>query len=611
MNTLTIRNRLYLGFMTLSIPLLIVIVIFLLKISDIAQLSEKMGKVYSLPANLDAEIFETRDYLYLWAISGDPTAKLNFEKTWQQVYALTKKADDVINIVNNNQVSSEWKHFKELTETLHNEQSKVINSKHITAILPSLQQRLIKIRPIAGEIIDLLDGARASTGERKGGLYDQVNYELRRSIYTIINETNVLKDLGFGLLAFAIIISFAIPFLTARSISRPLDKSIDVAQRIAGGERDIAIKVTSMDETGKLLSSLKTMQNAIKKNEEKIKSSEEETKQLFQKMLESSRKFSLHSSKVASGDLRERLEINKDDIMQELGKDLNLMTDSLATITKKITQISTDMVNMIDKVTISANEQSENITSQASAINEISVSLEEIDKSSKQTMAKAQALREAAKNTYEQGKLGSQSIEQSILGIKDSEKKMGIIAQTILDLSNHTQQIGEITSVVNTLALQSKMLALNASIEASKAGEAGRGFAVVATEVKNLAEQSEQSTAQVQRILEDIRLTTEKAVKVTEEGTKTLDVGTQLIEKAGEVIQTLSKMINEASISSQHIEASIRQESVGIDQIVSSMKEINRATTSFAEGVKETTAFINELSDIAQHLKDDVNIYKI
>lgn len=327
--------------------------------------------------------------------------------------------------------------------------------------------------------------------------------------------------------------------------------------------------------------------------------------------MNSSKKFSIHSSKVAAGDLRERLEIDKEDILQDLGRDLNAMTDGLASITKKITTVSNDIVNMVGTVLSSANEQAESITSQASAINEISASLEEIDKSSKQTMAKAQALREVAKNTYEQGKLGTESVEQSIHGIKASEEKMKLIAQTILDLSNHTQQIGDITSVVNTLAQQSKMLALNASIEASKAGEAGKGFAAVATEVRNLAEQSEQSTVQVQKILEDIRRTTEKAVTVTEEGTKTLDSGTKLIEKAGQVIQTLSKMINEASISSQHIEVAIRQETVGIEQIVESMNEINRTTSTFSSGIKEMMAFIQSLDNIAKHLKDDINIYKV
>ncbi len=362
---------------------------------------------------------------------------------------------------------------------------------------------------------------------------------------------------------------------------------------------------------GKLLLSLKAMQEAIRKNEEILRTKEEESRELFEKLVNASKKFREYSSKVAAGDLRERLEVDKEGILHELGNDLNSMTNGLASITQKITKVSNNIVTMVGTVITSANQQAESITSQATAINEISASLEEIDKSSKETMTKAQALKEVAKNTYEQGKRGRESVQKSIQGFKDSEEKMKLIAQTILDLSNHTQQIGDITSVVNTLAQQSKMLALNASIEASKAGEAGKGFAAVANEVRHLAEQSEQSTVQVQKILEDIRRTTEKAVTVTEEGTKTLDSGTQLIEKAGQVIQALSQMIHEASISSQHIEVAIRQEAVGIEQIVESMNEINRTTSTFSSGIKEMMAFIHNLDDIAKHLKEDINLYKV
>jgi methyl-accepting chemotaxis protein len=353
------------------------------------------------------------------------------------------------------------------------------------------------------------------------------------------------------------------------------------------------------------------MQTAIKENEEKILNKENEARTLFERMVATSKKFREQSSKVAAGDFRERLVIGENDVMQELGLDLNTMTDSLANITKKISDASSVIIQMVDKVKNSANEELQSITSEASAINEISAPLEEIDKSSKQTMNKAQNLREAARTTLEQGKLGASLVNESIGGIKDSEEKVKTIEQTILNLSNHTQQIGEITKVVNALAQQLKMLALNAAIEASKAGEAGRGFAAVATEVRNLAEQSEQSTDQVQNILEDIRLTTEKAVVETGEGTKTLIKGTQKIEKTGEVIEKLSKMIEEATLSSQQIEAAIRQEAVGIEQIVESMTEINKATTTLASGVNDKNAFIHELAEIAKQLKSEVDVYKI
>lgn len=321
--------------------------------------------------------------------------------------------------------------------------------------------------------------------------------------------------------------------------------------------------------------------------------------------------FRKHSSRIASGDLREHILLDSNDEIGQLGNDLNNMTDSLSNVTKLIIQACHNVVSTLEEVKQAVDMQSTGATEQASSITEITASLEEIEKSSSQTMEKAKELGTVAERTREKGQLGLDAVEQSILGMKAVRDKVQLIAQTIQELSNQTQQISEITTVVNTLAQQSKMLALNASIEAAKAGEAGKGFSVVASEVKNLAEQSEQSTTQVQKILEDIRRATEKAVMVTEEGTKGVDHGTELVEQTGDIVRSLSDVIHEATIASQQIEAAIRQEGAGIEQITSGMNEINQVTLSFVSSVKQTTEAITNLATIAKNLKEQVDTYKI
>lgn len=606
----TLRTRLFLGFMTLSLPLLILIMMLLPKINNIIKVSSKIYEA-NLINVLDTQIYQARDVVSHWVLTGDPNAQKRFARTWDEINQTKQIWQDALYKLGNVEVLGHWNQLLQLYGPVYEGQLRIMSTPRNESTMSTLKEEMAKTQPLSNEMIDSIDGSYDETGQRTGGLYEHLRHEIERNTQYIDKSLITLKNTAYGLLILAIVLTIIVPWVTQRAVSAPVDRVIDIAERVAAGERDVNIQILSPDRLGKMLLSLKTMQSAIKENDEKLRKNEEESRQLLEKLVSSSNKFSKYSSKVAAGDLRDRLELDKDDVLYDLGKDMNLMTEGLASITKKITQVSNDIVTMVDKVITSANEQTESINSQASAINEISASLEEIDKSSKQTMNKAQALREVAKNTYEQGKLGSQSVVQSIHGIKASEEKMKLIAQTILDLSNHTQQIGEITAVVNTLAQQSKMLALNASIEASKAGEAGKGFAAVANEVRNLAEQSEQSTVQVQKILEDIRRTTEKAVTVTEEGAKTLDSGTQLIEKAGEVINTLSKMINEASISSQHIEVAIRQEAVGIEQIVESMSEINRTTSTFSEGINEMMDFIHKLDEIAKHLKEDVNAYKV
>ncbi|WP_392536699.1 methyl-accepting chemotaxis protein [Legionella sp. 227] len=608
---ITVGARLVIGFMALSLPLLILIMLLIPKVNCVIELTDKIHSE-NLPPILDSQIYQAQDILEHWAMTGDPKDKVYFAHLWNEINHVRGQWDRVMRQLDDPKLQHEWAKLQELYVPFYQAQASILNASRDPNNPDNVENSRNKTRALEKSMIDIIDGPYSEeAGKRTGGLFSDLAREIEKNVNKIDNSLISLKKSAYWLFILAVVLTLVVPYTTRRAIAIPVDKAIDIAERIALGERDVVIQIPSADQLGKLLLSLKAMQEAIKKNEEILRTKEEESRELFEKLVSSSKKFRLHSSKVAAGDLRERLEIDKEDILQDLGKDLNSMTDGLASITKKISKVSNDIVTMVGTVLTSANEQAEGITSQASAINEISASLEEIDKSSKQTMAKAQTLREVAKNTYEQGKLGTESVEQSIQGIKASEEKMKLIAQTILDLSNHTQQIGDITSVVNTLAQQSKMLALNASIEASKAGEAGKGFAAVATEVRNLAEQSEQSTVQVQKILEDIRRTTEKAVAVTEEGTKTLDSGSTRIKKAGEVIQTLSKMIHEASISSQHIEITIRQEAVGIEQIVESMNEINRTTSTFSSGIKEMMAFIHNLDDIAKHLKADVNLYKV
>src|ERR1700687_5995573 len=133
-------------------------------------------------------------------------------------------------------------------------------------------------------------------------------------------------------------------------------------------------------------------------------------------------------------------------------------------------------------------------------------------------------------------------------------------------LSEQSQTIGQIIATVEDLAAQSNLLAVNAAIEAAKAGEHGRGFGVVAQEVKSLAEQSRQGTTQGRAILRDTQKATTTAVLATEQGSKAVDVGTRQTEVAGESIQALTASVGDAAQAAIQIAASSQQQFVGVGQ---------------------------------------------
>jgi len=546
--SISIRNRIFLGFTAIALILIVAIAIILAKVVYVKNFAMQIASqdlpTFDSYVDLNANLYKTQTMLYSWLSTHDAAYKTERKNTWQTInssLAIIKKYEKMSN---NQEYINTWNHVEPSLINLKQAQEKIENANisNPSSMLLMLNTELI---PALNGALDYLQGFLNDKNDRYGGLFDIHFNQLESNSYTITTDMRTVEITLFSLLVLVILSCFFIAIYTSRGIN----KYINV--------------------------------------------------------------FRQHSSNIAAGDLTQRLVINSEDDMGKLGNDLNIMTESLAKVSQQINNACHEMISTLEEVTHASNVQSSGATEQASSINEITSSLEEIEKSSTQTIQKAKTLGEIAERTRSKGQLGLQAVEQSSIGIKTVREKVQAIAQTILELSNQTQQVGEITAVVNSLAQQSKMLALNASIEAAKAGDAGKGFAVVASEVKNLAEQSEHSTAQVQKILEDIRHATEKAVMATEEGIKGVDQGALLVEETGEVVRNLSEVIHEATMASQQIEAAIRQEGVGIEQITAGMNEINQVTYSYVESVKQTTEAITHLTSNVKNLKEYIDIYKI
>jgi methyl-accepting chemotaxis protein len=303
--------------------------------------------------------------------------------------------------------------------------------------------------------------------------------------------------------------------------------------------------------------------------------------------------------RIVGGDLRERLPIPQLDATTDearmlvlLGQGINRMLDRLQTVTTEITravqQVDADAQAILDATArqISmASEQDQVVTETTATVNEVRATVTE-------TAERAQSVAETAQVSVDISRAGTEAVSETISGMELIRRRVEDIADNILVLSEHTQQIGEIIATVNNLADQSKMLALNASVEAARAGEEGKGFAVVAMEVRNLADQNRDATVQVREILGEIQRSTNAAVMVTEEGSKGVDTGQRLVNRAGDSIRDLSHAIEEAALAAMQIAASTRQQTIGMDQLTQAMRTIKHAT---AETVNSTTQVENSV----------------
>ncbi len=395
------------------------------------------------------------------------------------------------------------------------------------------------------------------------------------------------------------------------TIHQAVARVAEGAWAFASGNLSTRINLEVKDEMANVATSFNAMAGILEERAQRDELAQREAVQKTAKLREQLAKLGAHIENVASGDLSQRLSISGDDDLGRLADNLNAMTESLAEVATGTTEAINTISSAVEELQCSINGQSSGASEQAAAVNETTAALDQIKGMAAQAMERVQMLGETAERSRRESELGGVAVEQAISGMAGILHRMEGIAQTILALSEQIQQIGEITGVVTNLAQQSKMLALNASIEAAKAGEAGKGFAVVAAEVRELAEQSQQSTAQVQKILQDIRHATDRAVMATEEGSKGVDAGMLSVQRSGDVMRQLNEVVRETAIASQQITAVVKQQFIGLEQVTNAMKDINKVTAQFVSSTQQSQVSSAGISKVTDRLRDSVKAYKL
>jgi methyl-accepting chemotaxis protein len=208
----------------------------------------------------------------------------------------------------------------------------------------------------------------------------------------------------------------------------------------------------------------------------------------------------------------------------------------------------------------------------------------------------------------EAGKNFTENTVEKMNLIKDQMESIG---ETVVRLSEHSRQIGAIIATVQDIADQSNLLAVNASMEAARAGDQGKGFAVVAQEIKNLADQSKQATEQVRSILEDTRKWVSAVVMATEQGGKAVQSGVEQSVRSGEVIGKLSETVLSSSQAASVIQTSSEQQFVGVEQVSNAMASIELAMRQIGFSSEQLETAAQRLGNLGAELKESVQHYQL
>jgi methyl-accepting chemotaxis protein len=318
------------------------------------------------------------------------------------------------------------------------------------------------------------------------------------------------------------------------------------------------------------------------------------------------------AGQVAAGDLTVSVPTdNRADEVGDLARAFRAMVDKLRQTTREIHEGVGVLASSSSEILATTTQVASGAAETATAVSETTATVEEVKQTAQVASQKAKYVSESAQKVAQVSLAGRKSVEDAIAGMHRIQEQMESIAESIVRLSEQSQAIGEIIATVNDLAEQSNLLAVNAAIEATRAGEQGKGFAVVAQEVKSLAEQSKQATAQVRTILGDIQKATSAAVLATEQGNKAVEAGVKQTGETGESIRLLAESITEAAQAATQIAASSQQQMVGMDQVALAMENIKQASVQNVAGTKQAEVAAQGLHELGERLKQLAAQYKV
>lgn len=387
--------------------------------------------------------------------------------------------------------------------------------------------------------------------------------------------------LGLG----AVILCFAVAAFLNRVIALPLKEITVRAERIAAGEIQVQpILRPRKDEIGML--------------EEK-----------FNQMAASLQEKVALAQKIAGGDLS--MQINVASEKDVLGTAFAAMVRSLREMNAEIGEGVNVVAASASEILAGTAQVAAGASETASAMSETATTVEEVKQTATLSNQKAKMVAAAAQQATQVSQGGRKAVEESTESMQRIREQMEMIADSIVRLSEQSQSIGEIIATVNDLAEQSNLLAVNAAIEAAKAGEQGKGFAVVAQEVKSLAEQSKQATGKVRGILGEIQKATSGAVLATEQGAKAVELGVRLSKDAGDAIRQLAESIAESAQAASQIAVSAQQQLAGMDQLALATENIKLATTQNLDSTRQAETAAHNLHGLGQKLQALVGRYKL
>ena len=412
-----------------------------------------------------------------------------------------------------------------------------------------------------------------------GGLKIIKSKEEMASMLSDSMSANILLSTLSGTLLILIIV-----YLINSRIFKPLENVREKLIKAADGEINQVIKIKSKDEIGSFLLAL-------------------------QKLIVYINKFEQASTRIAENDLTVKIEpVSERDI---LGLSFKKMTFNLTDMVSQIME-NTGLISLaVSEISLAASKTTHGAASQTDQIQQISTAIEQMSATIIQSSQNTGEVSNFSKTSADTATSGGDLVNQTIHGIESITKVTRQTGESIARLAESSEEIGQIVKVIDDIADQTNLLALNAAIEAARAGEHGRGFAVVADEVRKLADKTMKATGEINEMIKTIQHDTRDAVKSMDAGIDEVNKSSKLADSAGENMKEVVNMSLKVMDMIQQVASATEEQSVATEEISQRVESITTITRQTSTNAEKSASAAMKLKNQTENLKLLVEKFKI
>jgi methyl-accepting chemotaxis protein len=311
------------------------------------------------------------------------------------------------------------------------------------------------------------------------------------------------------------------------------------------------------------------------------------------------------------GDLTKRLDAASSDELGQLAQRFNLFLDKLHRVIAQVARTAELVASASEQISSSAAQQAQAAETQKDQATQVSTAMQEMASIVLQVSENSTKAAEAARQAAETARHGGTIVEQTLDKMRVMAESVRGTAAQMADLGKSSDQIGRIIGVIDDIADQTNLLALNAAIEAARAGEQGRGFAVVADEVRKLAERTTTATREIAQMIKNIQNETKNAVGAMEEGTQQVEQGVLTTSQAGASLKEIIQMAQQVGDMITHIATAATQQSRATEEVNANVEQIASLVKASADGAQQSARACEELSTLALDLQRMVGNFKL